>query len=803
LNLRLSLRARIALFFVALLVAVQLIAFWFVNHTSYDAAQAQIEDELGVGQRVFERVLKENSDRLVQSASILAADFAFREAVATRDIDTVRSALDNHGARIHASAMMFLGADGEIVAATGEGVSNGDTAGLGDVLAAARRRGFGTGVRLLNDRPFQLVVVPVRAPVTIGWIALWFAIDEALAQDLRQLTNLDVSFVALGPQDHRVFTSTLPVSARQDLEQRLGSLRSDVGTQRLEMPEGTEELRVLALDRRGQRSLAAVLGRPLSTGLQNFRALQTTLVVIGVVSLLISGLGSLLIARGITAPIRRLLDSTSRMRQGEYDAPVDVTGEDEIGSLAAGLDHMRLGIQDRERRMRKLAYEDGLTALPNRLQFGSTLGEAIAAAREAGRSLTILLMDLNRFKYVNDALGHGAGDHVLREVAARLQLTVGSSVRVARLGGDEFAVLLEQSSVPDAIRLSNAIVAALEEPIDYAGQPLDVGVSIGITEFPAHGESAEVLLRNADIAMYVAKKTRTDYSVYDPGSDDSQRAHLSLVGELRRAVERDELDLYYQPKLHLATGRIVAAEALVRWHHPQRGFVSPGLFIPFAESTGYIRAISRWVLERAIRQAGQWRRAGLELQISVNLSTKDLLNRELPELLSEALERHGVPPEGLCLEITESGFMEDPDHVLKVLEQLAWLGVSLSIDDYGTGYSSLTYLMRLPVDELKIDRSFITDLANNADLETIVRSTVELGHRLALKVVAEGVEDPASLELLARIGCDSVQGYLLSPPLPAEDFESWFRECPPARPASHEAPANVGQPPDLSRIRRA
>lgn len=788
----LSLRARIALFFVALLVGVQIVAFWFVNHTSYDTAQAKIEDELNVGQRVFGRVLQENSDRLAQSASILAADFAFREAVATRDIETVRSALENHGARIHASAMMFLSPEGQIIAATGEGVSTSEPTDLSAVLPEARANGFGTGVQLLQGRPFQLVVVPVRAPVTIGWIALWFAIDENLARDLRQLTNLDVSFVALDAHRQRVFTSTLDPSARHYLEMRLGELHPDRGTVRLETPDGVQELRVLNLSSRGHESLAAVIERPLATGLRYFRALQATLVAIGLVSLLLSAAGSLLIARGVTAPIRRLLDSVMRMRQGDYEAPVDATAQDEIGTLAAGLDHMRLGIQERERRILKLAYEDSLTGLPNRLQFSITLQDAILAARGAGTSLTILFMDMNRFKYVNDALGHGVGDHILQQMAARLRNTVRDAARVARLGGDEFAVLLDRSGIEEGIRMAREIVTALEEPIDYEGQPVDVGVSIGIAQFPEHGDSSEVLMRNADIAMYVAKRAHVDHAVFDSSHDDSKQAHLSLIGELRRAVERDELDLYYQPKLDLATGRVMAAEALVRWHHPRRGFVSPGLFIPFAESTGYIRAISSWVLERAIRQTGEWRRAGLELQISVNLSTKDLLNRELPERLTSALSRHEVPPSAVCLEITESGFMDDPENVLKVLDRLSAIGVSLSIDDYGTGYSSLTYLMRLPVDELKIDRSFVGKLATEADLETIVRSTVDLGHRLEMKVVAEGVEDQESLNVLMRLGCDSVQGYLISPPLPAIDFEAWVRDRPPTpipRPA--QAPAET------------
>jgi diguanylate cyclase (GGDEF)-like protein len=773
-KLAVSLRARIAIFFVALLVGVQLVAFAFVNHTSYATAQSKIEDDLNVGQRVFERVLTQNADKLTQAASILAADFAFREAIATRDLETVKSALENHGARIHAAAMMFVSSDGRVVAASGDE----DVAAHADDFDA-RQRGVredgAARVELFRGKPFQRVVVPVRAPVTIGWIVLWFAIDEELAQDLHQLTQLDVSFVAMEADRCRVLVSTLPADARRHLEQRLAKLPEAGHTLRLDVPEGTQQARVLTLSTRDSRTLAAVIERPLSTALRNFHALQTTLILIGIASLVLSAVGSLLIARGITAPIHRLLGSAQKMRQGDYDAPIDASGEDEIAALAAGLDHMRLGIHDRERRILKLAYEDSLTELPNRLQFGNTLQAAITDAEQRGACLTILLMDLNRFKFINDALGHGVGDHVLTQVAARLRLTVGAGAQLARMGGDEFAVLLEAVDVGGAIEVARRILAALEAPIDYQGQPLDVTTSIGIAQFPEHGTTAQGLIRNADIAMYVAKRGRSDHAVFDPGYDDSQRQHLSLIGELRHAVENDELDLYYQPKLSITSASVVAVEALVRWHHPQRGFVPPQEFIPFAESTGYIRAISRWVLERAIVQAARWRREGIVIQISVNLSTKDLLNRDLPETLSATLARHGVPPEAICLEITESGFMEDPDHVLKVLDRLSSLGVSLSIDDFGTGYSSLTYLMRLPVDELKIDRSFISKVAIDKDLETIVRSTVELGHNLGLKVVAEGVEDQESLDLLAALGCDSAQGYLISPPLPVAKFDGWLK----------------------------
>ena len=359
-----------------------------------------------------------------------------------------------------------------------------------------------------------------------------------------------------------------------------------------------------------------------------------------------------------------------------------------------------------------------------------------------------------------------------------------SSECVARLGGDEFAILL-QSQDRGVAELAREIIATLEKPILYKDQPLDVGTSIGIAHYPEHGSDAQTLVRNADIAMYVAKRNKTGFAIYDPNYDTSQQEHLSLLGELRRAVERDELRLYYQPKVSLSSENVSAVEALLRWQHPQRGVVSPGLFIPFAEHTGYIKVLTRWVLREAIRQCGAWIKQGLRLQVSVNISARDLMNRELPDMISGMLAEHGVPASHLCLEITESGFMDDPAHAQKVLERLSALGLKLSIDDYGTGYSSLSYIMKLPVQELKIDQSFIRHMVGDDDISTIVRSTIELGHNLGLKVVAEGVEDAAEWKMLQTLGCDDAQGFFMSPPLDPDSLAAWMKK--------HQTPIAGGQ----------
>jgi diguanylate cyclase len=491
-------------------------------------------------------------------------------------------------------------------------------------------------------------------------------------------------------------------------------------------------------------------------------------------------MGSIVIALNITRPLSKIAGAAARIEQGDYSHPVEVSRADEIGVLASSLNHMRQRVAERERRILTLAYQDPLTGLANRSRFSADLEAAIGIARD---KVSILLMDLDRFKYVNDTLGHSVGDHVLEQVARRIGQVASSASCIARLGGDEFAVLLTGLAPERVEETAHAIIATLESPILYQEQPLDVGTSIGVAHFPEHGHDAQTLVRNADIAMYAAKRNKSGCQSYDPHYDTHQQEHLSLLGELRQAVEANELRLYYQPKVSLHSANVNSVEALLRWHHPKRGIVSPALFIPFAEHTGYIKVLTQWVLAEAIRQCGEWCRAGLRLQISVNISARDLMNRELPDLIAAMLERHGVPAVLLGLEITESGFMEDPAHAQKVLDRLAALGLRLAIDDYGTGYSSLSYIMKLPVQELKIDRSFISRMIGNADSSTIVRSTIELGHSLGMKVVAEGVEDLEGWNLLRHLGCDDAQGFYMSPPLPAEDLVAWMH--------AHDAPGGT------------
>jgi diguanylate cyclase (GGDEF)-like protein/PAS domain S-box-containing protein len=428
-----------------------------------------------------------------------------------------------------------------------------------------------------------------------------------------------------------------------------------------------------------------------------------------------------------------------------------------------------------ERELTRQAFSDQLTGLPNRALLHDRTEQAIRLAGRHGLVAALLLLDLDRFKEVNDTLGHHHGDLLLQQVAERLQGSMRDSDTVARLGGDEFAVLLPKvASVQDAAAVADKLSAAIEAPFTVDGLTLDVDASIGVAAYPDHGAGANELLQRADVAMYAAKAAHLSYVVYDPALDRHSPRRLGLLGQLRRALAAGELVVHYQPKADVRSGRIIGVEALVRWQHPEHGLLSPGEFVPLAETTGLIRPLTSYVLEAALRQCRAWLDAGHELSVAVNLSTRCLLDLALPDQITGLLEDTAVAPERLLLEITESSIMTDPARALEILNRLHALGMQLAIDDFGTGYSSMAYLKSLPVQELKVDRSFVQHLRDSQSDAVIVRSTVDLGHNLGLRVVAEGVEDEATLQELASLGCDSVQGYYLAKPMPAAELVAWL-----------------------------
>ncbi len=773
-----SLRARIALFFVVLLVLVQGIAGVLVTRANTQVARDTIDQALEQGELIFTRLLAQNQSRLEQGAAILSADFAFRQAIATGSTETISAVLRNHGARLGADAMMLVTLGRVVRADTLDAARIGKPFGFPGLMDTAAREGKASAVVVSDGRLFQLVVVPVLAPEAIAWVGLAFAVSDGFTRELRQLTGLEVSFLSrTGDGVWMLHASTLSPSLREALRQALAPGGSTSSPHELVMAGEAYETRATVIRAATGTPVVAVLQRPLAESLVPFRRIGNNFFWLAISSLAMLVAGALIIARGITQPVQRLADGARRVQQGDYSMPVKVEQRDEIGQLAETFNHMLDGIKSREKEILRLAYEDGLTALPNRAMFNEQLEQAVRTAKRTEQPVSVMLLDMDRFKAINDTLGHPVGDQVLREVGIRMRAALRESDVVSRLGGDEFAVLLATGGAERAPSVAMKILKALEAPLVIDGQSMDIAASIGIAHFPQHGEDAAALLRAADVAMYVAKRNKGGHAIYDPGHDERRQEHLTLLGELRVAVESNQLVLHYQPKVTLDGRGVGAVEALVRWNHPKRGFIPPANFIPFAEQTGYISAITHWVLRNAVHQCGKWHRSGLQLRVSVNVAARDLRNGDaLVEDVAAALRLDEVPAALLCLEITESGLMDDPGSAQSTLRRIRELGVATSIDDYGTGYSSLAYIKQLPMTELKIDRAFVSGMEADHRNAAIVRSTIELGHSLGLVVVAEGVETEHELAELHRFGCDIAQGYHFARPMPVTELEAWLKQ---------------------------
>ncbi len=458
-----------------------------------------------------------------------------------------------------------------------------------------------------------------------------------------------------------------------------------------------------------------------------------------------------------------------------------------VALFAQVLRSHRREIDEQAARNRHQALHDALTGLPNRTLLADRFAQVLRADGRNGTSTGLLLIDLDRFKEVNDTFGHHYGDELLRQVGPRLTKALREVDTVARLGGDEFAVLLPNvGSLDEAAAVAGRLQAVLQAPFRVEGVDLDVEASVGVVISGQHGTDATTLLQRADIAMYVAKSQSRGVVAYNPDTDGHSPAKLALLGDLRRALERGELVLHYQPKISVSTGDVIGAEALVRWQHPERGLVYPDDFIPMAEHTGLIGPLTRHVLDLALTQARTWADAGRPLTVSVNLSARNLLDERLPDMVAELLAAHAVPAPLLELEVTESALMTEPARAQRLLEQLSALGVRISLDDFGAGYTSLGQLKTLPISELKIDRSFVMTITEDTSDALIVRSVVDLGHNLGLTIVAEGVETQQALAALSGFGCDVAQGYHLSRPIPVKAFDTWCadRRITPVHPAA-------------------
>jgi diguanylate cyclase (GGDEF)-like protein len=746
-----ALRTRIAVTFLLLLAAVLAAALGAVSATNHVNAEREVQRQLDVGSSVFSRLLESNRRQLTQAAQAVAADYGFREAVATRDTDTLVSVLENSGKRIGAAMVVLTSLNGEVIAASGLHVKAGAPFPLSNEQRSSMAGDNATSLILDSGRIYQLVTVSVRSPLPVAWIAMGFELDDKAARELADITGLAVTLSVNSGGHWTDIVSTVPV----------GTVRqSDVVSRRIEMSKW------------GNAEVVAILSRSLADARAPFERLTNVLFLIAAVSLIASALAAFWLARNITRPLQDLTQAVDQIRAGTYGVPLNVQRGDELGVLAEGLQLMQTAVQSRDQSIRRLAYEDSLTGLMNRTAFGAALDQALAQA--GGAPIAVAVINLDRFRRINEHLGYSVGDAVLTKMAARLAAVPSVKSAVARLAADQFAAFTRLRDAAGLQAWGTSLVMALADPVFVEAQPIDITATLGLALTADGAGSTDELMRCADLALEHARREKRALAVYEEALKPAARDQLSLLGELRHAVEHDELRLFFQPKIELKTGRVTGAEVLLRWQHPTRGLLSPAEFIPFAEQTGFIRRLTRWTLDHAIEQGAEWRRAGKALGLAVNISADDIGDARLDSRVAAMLTRHQLPPALLTLELTESGFIEDFTRALRMLEAIAALGVSLSIDDFGTGYSSLSHLARMPVHEVKIDRSFVQGLESDPEFAPVVRSAIDMGHSLGLKVVAEGIETEESAVQLRGFGCDIAQGYWYAKPMPLAAFESWL-----------------------------
>ncbi|WP_296252961.1 putative bifunctional diguanylate cyclase/phosphodiesterase [Pseudomonas sp. UBA4194] len=773
-KLRSSFQARIACVLILLLLVVVGALTVAVKVATNEAVRAQARDQLQVGTRVFERLLDTRGRRLRDGVQLLAADFGFRDAIASGDSPTIRSALQNQGARIGANDMFVLGMDGRVLASTVEQVAEGSLFPYDTELREARRTNQSVLFVPLSGRPHLMVESAVLAPLPIARVVMGFSMDVAFAQELHALTNLQVSFLTVQGGQVGELVSTqgadlLPsitqwMQANESFSQRVAS-SEHLGRTYLSQP-------LLLASTAGPKGgqVMALLQSPLDEALHAFVALDRNIFGIALAALLASLIGALLLARSVSLPVQSLARAARRIGHGDYQTEVPLNRSDELGVLADAISRMQAGIAEREQQLAHNALHDALTGLPNRALAMERLGSAIAA----DRPIALLCVGIDNLRELSESGGPAFVDKLLQQVAHTLLELVRPGDTVANLITDEFLLLLDGVDNDSAVAVADKLQQVLMQPHRFGGHDVAVDCRIGIAAFPIDGLTAEELLSRAALAMKDAADMPGRLQVYQHGRDLAHQRQVRLIRDLRRAAGNSELSLHYQPKLDLGKRVSRKAEALLRWQHPQLGNVSPGEFIELAERTGSIQSLTRWVIEEGVRQLAEWNQRGLVVQLSLNISADDLLGSDLPERVSRLLALHGVPAEQLIFEITESAVMREPEAALKVLNSLRACGISLSVDDFGTGYSSLAHLKRLPVQELKIDQSFVRNLDETSEDAVIVRSTIEMSHNLGLTVVAEGVEFEHSLRLLERWNCDTAQGYLISRPLSAAAFEAWM-----------------------------
>ncbi|KKO44907.1 diguanylate cyclase [Arsukibacterium ikkense] len=755
-----SLRSKWICLLVILLSLLMLLTGYATLSSMRASSMQQAEAALEVASKVFQQALDSRAAQLSNSVSLLAADFGFRQAIATAEQATIESVLENHGSRINAQLGLLLTPQGDLLASSAP-LNNSDIAQLKPATLGSNTV---TDILLLDGKAYQLVLVPVRAPVIIAWVGMGFLVDVPLAGQIKGITGLDISFTQQHAGINQQVASTLPAAAQQQLLAKLATI--------LQSPDTTHFAADFSFITRGkaldsEQRLWALLHLPDDRWLASYQQLRRQLIEIFAFGLVLALIAAFLFARSISQPLSQLSRFAKAIGQGKAGDPPAIS-QDEIGVLTSTLISMQHDISVREQQLRQQAEHDTLTGLLNRHAVEQRLPAILQ--QQAG---TLLQLNIIQFKHINDTLGLANGDTLLQLLAQRLGHYQPAAAFSARLNGDEFLMLFNQSlTEPQLVDLYNS----LQPAYNIQNSLINLKIAIGIYPFEAGRDSASEALRRVDLAQENASLAGGGIAFYQPGQDETHQRELTMIRDLPSALTSGQLFVVYQPKVELNSGQCHSAEALIRWQHPQLGFISPVEFIATAEHSGNIGLITQWMLQTVIKQLAAWRQEYPGLRVAVNLSAADLLDQGLPAQIGRLLTQHQVPASALALEVTESAVMQDTSKVIANLNTLKAMAINLAIDDFGTGQSSLAYLKQLPVNEIKIDRAFVKDIETNSNDALIVNATVKLAHGLGFKVTAEGLENQAGLRFLQDAGCDTVQGYFFSKPLAGKEFSQWFTD---------------------------
>lgn len=756
-----SLRARLIVVLLLLLCLLATATGIATLKTMQRDSQQQAEQMLSVSAKILREMLDNRAELLSSSVKVLAADFAFRRAVATAEQETIESVLANHGGRIDANLMLLLGPDGKLLASSEQGLIAADIAPLFLQTTESSTEPV-TDMLLLSGQPYQLVLAPVKAPTLIAWVGMGFLLDQPLTEQIKAISGLDVSFASRLSEQPRIASSTLDAVFQQQLASQLTALTLQHG---ISVEDIENDYASLAIPLDQQQQLYGVVHLSNQRWRASYQEFRQQLLLIFGAALSLSLLAGVLLARSITGPLNKLTEFAKRIGQGLVVSEPP-SGSDEVGTLGRTLVTMQQDILQREQQLIFNAEHDSLTGCFNRNAAEHLLQRCL---QQYDGSL--VQINIQQFKSVNEVLGFSNGDLLLQQLAQRLKQITPQPLLLARLGGDEFLLAYPDAQFDQQVQ---QLLKPLLNGYTLQGSTINLKLSAGIYNFSRGQLSVNDALRRADIALNNARSTPDGLAFYQQGQDESHQRELALIRDIPMALENGDFFVVYQPKVDIRQQTCTSAEALIRWQHPQLGLIPPDQFIALAEHSGNIGLISRWMLKQVIAQAAKWWQGPNPMQLAVNLSVSDLLDTALADAITTLLQQHQLPAAALELEVTESAVMEDTDTVISQLQRLRDLGITLSIDDFGTGQSSLAYLKRLPVHEVKIDRAFVKDIEHNANDALIVSATTQLAKSLGFSVTAEGLENAAGLTHLIQCGCDKVQGYYFSKPLKAEHFEQWL-----------------------------